>query len=117
MIFVFGSNLAGRHGRGAASHALKHYGAVYGVGQGRTGNSYALPTKDAELRPLPLTEIRRHVARFIAYATQHPEQQFEVTSVGTGYAGYTPHQIAPMFEHAPANCQLSDEFRYVLGRK
>lgn len=53
-IFVFGSNLAGRHGKGAALYARQHYGAIYGQGVGRQGNSYAIPTKDGKLNPLPL---------------------------------------------------------------
>jgi len=53
-IFVFGSNLAGRHGKGAALHARKHYGAIYGQGWGRQGNSYAIPTKDSKLKTVPL---------------------------------------------------------------
>ena len=56
-IFVFGSNEAGRHGKGAALHARQHYGAKYGVGFGRTGDAWAIPTKDAQLRTLPLDRI------------------------------------------------------------
>lgn len=59
VVFVFGSNLAGRHGKGAALEAAQHWGAQYGVGEGRTGNAYALPTKDANLRTLPLLEIEQ----------------------------------------------------------
>lgn len=106
MIFVFGSNLAGRHGRGAALEARKKYGAVYGVGLGRTGNAYAIPTKDEKLNSLPLEQIRRYVAEFIAYARQHPELVFQVTAVGTGLAGYSHTEMAPMFKDAPKNCYL-----------
>jgi hypothetical protein len=64
-IFVFGSNLAGRHGKGAALCARQHHGAVYGVGVGRTGDSYAIPTKDVTLRTLPLKTIEAFVDQFI----------------------------------------------------
>jgi hypothetical protein len=94
-IFVFGSNLAGRHGKGAALHAKNHYGAIQGVGFGRTGNAYAIPTKDENLQVLPLTTIRAWCWAFIEYARAHPELLFILTPVGTGYAGYTKEQIAP----------------------
>jgi hypothetical protein len=71
-IFVFGSNLAGRHGKGAALHAKNHYGAIQGVGFGRTGNAYAIPTKDENLQVLPLTTIRAWCWAFIEYARAHP---------------------------------------------
>lgn len=111
MIFVFGSNLAGRHGKGAALHARQHYGAVYGVGVGRTGNAYAIPTKDGQLRTLPIPTIAGHVTTFMAYAHAHPELTFEVTRIGCGLAGYSDHQIAPLFRGAPTNCVLPEGWR------
>jgi hypothetical protein len=109
-IFVFGSNLAGRHGKGAAQEALRRHGAVYGQGVGRQGNSYAIPTKDERLRVLPPKEIRRYVRRFLQYAEDHPELSFQVTAVGTGLAGYSYEVIAPMFKGAPSNCRLPAGF-------
>jgi hypothetical protein len=103
-IFVFGSNLAGRHGKGAALHARRYRGAIYGQGAGLQGESYAIPTKDANLRTLALEEIQRHVDGFKSF----------VTPVGCGLAGYSPGQIAPMFKGAPANCLLPDVFLEVL---
>lgn len=110
-VFVFGSNLAGRHGRGAALHARQHHGAVYGVGVGRTGNAYAIPTKDAHIRTLPLNRIAAYVDDFVAYAKTHPELEFEVTRIGCGLAGYTDAQIAPFFSDATANCHLPEGWR------
>lgn len=111
MIFVFGSNLAGRHGKGAALFAFQHHGAKYGVGEGPTGNAYAIPTKNVVLQPLALDIIDYHVGVFLFYARQHPELQFEVTRIGCGLAGYSDHQIAPMFAEAPANCVLPKGWR------
>lgn len=111
MIFVFGSNLAGRHGKGAALHAKLHCGAVYGVGLGRTGGSYAIPTKDKHIKTLPLPIIAQHVSDFIAYALSHPDLNFQVTRIGCGLAGYSDQEIAPMFHGAPANCHLPDGWR------
>ena len=108
--FVFGSNTAGRHGKGAALFALKHHGAIYGQGIGRQGSGYAIPTKDARLRPLSLGEIRVHVADFLAFAREHPEMTFNVTAIGCGLAGYRPSEIGPMFSDAPSNCRLPAEF-------
>lgn len=112
IVFVFGSNLAGRHGKGAALHARLNFGAEYGVGVGPTGRAYAIPTKDARLRPLPLAEIAAHVKDFLIYAGQHlDDTAFMVTAIGCGLAGYTPADIAPMFKTAPSNCLLPDVFK------
>lgn len=115
-VFVFGSNLAGRHGRGAALYAKRHHGAVYGVGVGRQGDSYAIPTKDAGLSPLPLEVIRGHVLDFIEYATSHQDITFLLTAVGCGLAGYTPEDIAPMFDSSPRNVELPIQFKEVMFR-
>lgn len=106
-IFVFGSNLAGRHGKGAALEARKRWGAEPWTGIGRTGNAYAIPTKGFTLSPLPLGVIQTYVQDFLRYAEAHPELQFYVTRVGCGLAGYTEAQIRPMFHGAPANCQFT----------
>ncbi len=102
-IFVFGSNLAGRHGKGAALTAVKDYGAIYGHGEGPQGWAYAIPTKDWDLKTLPLGDIQTYVERFLSYAREHPELQFKVTRIGCGLAGYSDQQIAPFFRGAPAN--------------
>lgn len=114
-IFVFGSNEAGRHGRGAAKAAREHHGAVYGQGQGLQGESYAIPTKDRQIKTLPLDKIRFYVARFIDCAKYRPDLTFRLTPIGCGLAGYKPAQIAPMFRDAPANVILPEEFRVILG--
>lgn len=109
-IFVFGSNLAGRHGAGAARDASKFFGAEYFKGEGPTGSCYAIPTKDHSLRPRSLDEIERSVLSFLVYAVRHPDYEFIVTPIGCGLAGYTPEQIAPMFWGHPKNVILPDEF-------
>ncbi len=111
MIFVFGSNLAGRHGKGAALHAVREYGAEYGVGEGRTGNAYAIPTKGEKLQVLPVGSIARSVHTFIRYATQHPELTFKVTAIGTGLAGYQHEQMARLFRGVPDNCIMPEEWK------
>ncbi|MFZ2152047.1 MAG: hypothetical protein WAV09_03005 [Minisyncoccia bacterium] len=110
IIFVFGSNLAGRHGKGAALWAKNEFGAVYGVGVGRTGNAYAIPTKSIYLNTLPLSEIAKHVRIFILYAQTHPELLFQVTRVGCGLAGYKNEEMAPLFKGCPANCMMPKEW-------
>ena len=104
-IFVFGSNLMGIHGAGAAKHAAKHYGAKPGHGAGRTGNAYAIPTKRHPYETLPLDQINTFVKQFILYAKEHPELDFLVTPIGTGLAGYKLEDIEPMFQDAPPNCK------------
>ena len=110
-IFVFGSNLAGRHGKGAALFARRNHDAVYGIGEGRTGDAYAIPTKDKYLVSRPLYAIQNSVMHFLAYADQNPDLVFEVTKVGCGLAGYTEEHIAPMFLNAPTNCNLPEGWR------
>lgn len=113
-VFVFGSNLQGRHGKGAALWAVQHRGAINGVGIGEQGNAYAIPTKRTPWQSMPLDEVEAHVRAFLAYARAHPELQFQVTPIGCGLAGFSPAQIAPMFRDAPANCLLPNEFMAVL---
>lgn len=118
-IFVFGSNLAGRHGKGSARAAFLHHGAVYGVGVGRQGRAYAIPTKDGRdelsLRPayqiLSLTQIQCYVEDFLQYAKICPEDTFNVVAIGCSNSGYKPEQIGPMFKNAPPNVNLPEEFK------
>ncbi len=114
-IFVFGSNLSGIHGAGAAACALKEHGAVWGMGQGHHGNSYAIPTKDEEIKTLPLKRIERYVRLFISYAKDNPDLEFQVTRIGCGLAGYVDTQIAPMFRGAPPNCDMPPGWRELAG--
>lgn len=114
-VFVFGSNLAGRHGKGAALWAKQHRGAIYGQGFGFQGNSYAIPTKDERLRTLPLDEVRMAVESFLWKAHHRRDLIFQLTPIGCGLAGYTPEQIAPMFRNAPPNVLLPEEFRRALA--
>lgn len=112
-IFVFGSNLAGFHGAGAALAAFKYYGAALGVGEGPTGNAYAIPTKDRAIKTLPLQEIHKAVQLFVLYTRHNPEKQFFVTRVGCGLAGYKDEQIAPMFRGA-VGCSFAEEWKGYL---
>jgi hypothetical protein len=109
-VFVFGSNLAGRHGKGAALAAAKSWGAIRGRGIGLQGRAYAIPTKDAKLNPLPLDAIAKHVSVFLAFARANRDTQFQVTAIGTDLAGYTPEQIAPMFRGHTPNVMLPFQF-------
>lgn len=115
-IFVFGSNLAGRHGAGAALFARKFHGARYGCGVGPQGKSYAIPTKDFNLKTLPLESIKSYIKVFIEYAKANPEQEFLVTRVGCGLAGYKDEDIAPFFITAPNNCELPKEWLEYVKR-
>lgn len=122
-VFVFGSNLAGVHGAGAAAFALQHLGAVMRQGIGLMPNAdhprcYALPTKDEQIQTLPLEEVRKYVDKFIECAWERNDLSFFVTRIGCGLAGFTDYQIAPMFKDAPPNCQLPpgwENFEEVYG--
>lgn len=92
-VFVFGSNRAGRHGRGAALLARHKFGAREGQGAGLMGQSYGIATKGRKLEVLSISEIAVQVARLMRFAEAHPELQFLVTKVGCGLAGYSERQI------------------------
>lgn len=94
-IFVFGSNLAGMHAGGAARLAFRKFGAVWGQGVGLQGRSYAIPTMQGDVET-----IRPYVVEFIAFAAARPQLTFLVTQIGCGIAGFSPRQIAPLFEPA-----------------
>jgi hypothetical protein len=113
-IFVFGSNLAGRHGAGSAKHAMLHHGARYGVGVGFCGTSYAIPTKDANLRVMPINAIKPHIDTFVEFARQNPSMTFEIVKVGCGLAGYTDSQVAPLFKGLPSNCRVHPDWLQYL---
>ena len=115
-IFVFGSNAAGRHGKGSALEAVRKHGAIYGVGSGPQGNSYAIPTKDDRLKVLPLSSINYYVERFLLHAAVTPECHFDVVEIGCGLAGYAPEEIAPMFRRATIYVHLSERFKEVLRK-
>lgn len=109
-IYVFGSNLAGRHGAGTALQAVKHHGAIYGQGWGLQGSSYGIPTKDSKLRTLPLEEIHTHVLNFLMFAYFNPQFTFNVQPIGCGLAGYSPKDIAWMFYDRTPNVILPKVF-------
>lgn len=109
-IWVFGSNLAGRHGAGAAKVARVNFNAEYGVGSGPTGRSYAIPTKDKALKSLPLEQVASNIAAFLGYAAQNGDFTFFVTRVGCGLADFKDQDIAPLFATAPENCSFALEW-------
>jgi hypothetical protein len=117
MIFVFGSNEAGRHGAGAAREALLHYEAKMYQGFGPQGRCFAIPTKDWEIITLPVDVIKAYVDRFIVYARFRPTFDFQVTQLGCGLAGLRVEVIAPMFKYAPSNCYFDTAWKDFLPAK
>ena len=110
-IFVFGSNLAGMHGGGAARIALNQFGAIWGQGVGLQGKSYAIPTMHGGVNL-----IQPYVDEFIIFAEEHPEMHFLVTRIGCGIAGFKDEEIAPLFQRAVnlSNVSLPETFRKQL---
>ena len=106
-VFVFGSNLAGMHGGGAAYAAFKKFGAIWGRGVGLQGQSYAIPTMQGGVET-----IRPYVDDFIDFAKAHPDLFFYVTRIGCGIAGFADAEIAPLFAAARAvpNICLPESF-------
>ena len=94
-IFVFGSNLAGAHGGGAAWLAYNRFGAVWGEGVGMHGRTYAIPTMQGGV-----DTIKPYVDDFILFAKEHKELTFLVTRIGCGIAGFRNEEIAPLFKDA-----------------
>lgn len=120
-IFVFGSDLAGRHTHAAARVARLEHQAQYGIAFGITGNAFGIPTRDRELRPLPITRIATLIGKFIWYAQRTPQRRYQVQRLGCGNEGYDepdmgllPYQerdIAALFRDAPDNCELPQGWR------
>jgi hypothetical protein len=117
-IFCFGSNTAGRHGKGAAKLAMT-WGAKWGQGSGLQGKTYGIPTKDHRMNVLPVNKIKRYVDEFIEFAQKNPQLTFLVTLVGCGLAGYKPKDIAPLFEKAVVleNVRLPRRFLRILQKE
>jgi len=116
-VFVMGSNEAGIHGAGAARVALS-FGAEMYKGFGFGGNTFAIPTKDWTIQPLPLDVIEHYVKRFLVAAKFYEDLTFLVTKIGCGLAGYEVKDIAPMFKEAVdmENIHLPEEFwNYLLS--
>ena len=111
-VFVFGSNLAGMHGGGAAWVAWRQFGAIMGQGVGMQGQSYAIPTMHGGVET-----IEPYVTEFIAFAKAHPELFFYVTRIGCGIAGFRDNEIAPLFAEALGveNICLPEAFVKVLS--
>jgi hypothetical protein len=115
-IFVFGSNQAGRHGKGAAKQALG-FGAIWGQAEGLQGRTYGIPTKNYSIkRTLTIKEIKPYVDRFIQCAKDNPDLIFLVTEVGCGLAGLNPKDVAPLFEGTKdlPNVKLPKKFIHKL---
>lgn len=113
-IFVFGSNLEGLHGGGAAYLAYRKWGAIWGQGIGLQGQTYGIPTMHGGP-----DAIRPYVDEFIKFAQVHPELKFLVTEIGCGIAGFTPEEIAPLFTEAIPieNIYLPERFWHILEKK
>jgi len=96
-IFVFGSNEAGIHGAGAARIAFLKFGAEMGLGNGLSGNSYAIPTKDRNVETLPLDKVKSYIDEFIGFVLKHQNLTFYLTKIGCGLAGFTVEEIKNIF--------------------
>lgn len=97
-IFVFGSNLSGRHGKGAAKTAMK-WGAKYGQAYGLQGRTFGIPTVNASIsHPLDIKKIAFYIDQFYFFVGDHPELHFLITEIGCGLVGLKPKAIAPLFK-------------------
>ena len=118
-IFVFGSNLAGKSGAGAAKFAVKNFGAKYGVGEGLTGQCYAFPTKDENIKTMSLEQIQSHIPAFLKCCDDYPEKEFLLTKIGTGLANLSIKEVALLFGcfELPPNLVLPREFAEIIQEK
>ena len=112
-VFVFGSNLQGRHAGGAARVAYDKFGAEWGNGVGMQGRCYAIPTMHGGV-----ADIKPYVDDFIEYARNNTDKFFYVTRIGCGIAGFDDADIAPLFRNALAlnNVCLPKTFIDVMGK-
>jgi hypothetical protein len=115
-VLVFESNLAGQHGKGASFLAEKCHGAADGKGWGQHGNSYAIPTADKDLMPLPQGVVGNYVQSFLKHAEANPGMRFRLTTLGFGNPNISQGELVRMFASAPANCLLPGRWLELLGR-
>lgn len=108
VVWVFGSNLKGIHGSGAAKIALEKYGAIYGRGEGIQGQSYAIPTKITPWVARNIASVKDSINKFIKYSRGNKEKTFFITRVGCGLAGFSDEEIAPLFVGCGDNCNMPD---------
>jgi hypothetical protein len=104
-IFVFGSNIAGEHISGAAKQAYEQFGAIWGIGVGLAGQSYAIPTMGDWI------DLKAYVEQFKDFARCNQDKEFLLTRIGCGIAGYADKQIKPLFDDAPKNVIKPKEWR------
>lgn len=127
-VFVFGSNLAGRHGRGAALQARRQFGAQLGVGEGLTGSSYALPTKDEQLQVRGIEQVGESIFRLGQTARELPGKKFYLTRVGQGLAGFDessirqkvveaklPPNVIPWWEFEQNRAEKAEPFKLIIA--
>lgn len=114
-ILVFGSNLMGYHGGGAAKYARDVLQAEMGVGEGLTGESYALPTCKAPGDPMPRADVARACTRFAQFAADHPELDFLLTAVGCGIAGFDTTEIGSFFPYLTDNVYVQARLAFDLA--
>lgn len=130
VIFVFGSNVEGRHGLGAAKEAVQKFGAVYGRPEGLQGSSYAIPTKDLRVkankgyRSVPEEKIVSSIAAMYRCAEQNPDKVFKVAYRNPPHKytlnGYSGAEMVRMFLKAgtpPMNVQFSMEWKQEMLRQ
>lgn len=112
-IFVFGSNLRGVHGLGAAKVAHEQFGARWGCSIGLMGDSYGIPTKNFKIHPLPFQDVDLYIYNFVHFTIENPYLRFFVTRVGCGLAGFEDRRIAPLFKDA-INCSFAEQWKPYL---
>lgn len=115
LVMVFGSNLAGRHGLGSAVSAKKYFGARYGAGDGFSGRSYGIPTKDEHIKTRSLEAVTNSIYSFTAFSSLYRRYTFLITRVGCGLAGFHDEDIAPLFAGVGDNCILPTQWREIIG--
>lgn len=118
-VFVFGSNLAGRHGAGAALQAVQ-WGAIYGQGFGLMGKTFGIPTRDKNIITIDLPTIEVYIEGFLLFAKENTDKVFLTTEIGCGRAGYRHSDIAPLFRNAVPlkNVYLPEKFwKIILNEK
>lgn len=120
-IFVFGSNINGIHGAGAARLAKLKFGAVWGCGRGWMGQTYAVPTREFTqgkgFETFDIDEIEEEIVSLEGFIMLNPDKEFLITKIGCGLAGLKIDQVAPLFESISKlpNVSLPKEFWDIIN--
>lgn len=98
-IFVFSSNLLGKHIGGTARIAKEKFGAQEGVSEGITGQCYAIPTLDEDFSRVSLLDLTVSMTLFLQHVKLYKDRYtYYLTKIGRSIVGWSVYDIREVFQ-------------------